>query len=191
MAAEEKQMQRRRGISARRGLAAEARTAANGQICRQLSQMERIQGAGIILAYAAFGGEVDLTQWITWAAQQGKTVAYPVCLEGCTMVAAVPQGEAGWETGRYGIRTPVLDRSRLVQPEKLDVVLVPCTAFDEDCWRVGMGKGYYDRYLPRCTKAERVGVAFEAQKVPHAATDCYDQRLDAYVTERKIYTWKK
>lgn len=191
MTAEEKQIQRRKGIAARKGLTPAARAEANGEICRQLVQWERMQQAEVILAYAAFGGEVDLTNFLTWAEQQGKTVAYPVCLEGCAMVAAVPQGAAGWETGRYGIRTPVLDRSRLVQPEELDVVLVPCTAFDEDCWRVGMGKGYYDRYLPRCTRAERVGVAFEAQKVPHAATDCYDQRLDAYVTERTIYTWKK
>lgn len=47
-----------------------------------------------------------------------------------------------------------------------------------------MGKGYYDRYLPRCKNAVKIGIAFEAQRVEHAAVDEHDQRLDAYVTER-------
>ena len=53
----------------------------------------------------------------------------------------------------------------------------------------GMGKGYYDRYLPRCTKAAKIGIALEVQRVAHAAVDEHDQRLDAFVTERGLYTW--
>ena len=87
-------------------------------------------------------------------------------------------------------RTPVPERSVLLQPEQLDLVLVPCTAFDAGCYRVGMGKGYYDRYLPRCTRAVKIGIALEVQRVPRAAVDDHDQRLDAFVTERGIYTWK-
>ena len=74
--------------------------------------------------------------------------------------------------------------------DQLDLVLVPCTAFDADCYRVGMGKGYYDRYLPRSTRAVKIGIALEVQRVPRAAVDAHDQRLDAFVTERGIYTWK-
>mgnify|MGYP002599638465 CR=1 FL=1 len=38
--------------------------------------------------------------------------------------------------------------------------------------------------------AVKIGIAFEAQRVEHAAVDEHDQRLDAYVTERGIYKWK-
>ena len=131
-------------------------------------------------ALAAFAAE---------AAAQGKTLAYPVCGEAYSLTAAVP-GPDGWEMGQYGIRTPILSRSEILLPEALDLVLVPCTAFDADCFRVGMGKGYYDRYLPRCKNAVKIGIAFEAQRVEHAAVDEHDQRLDAYVTERGIYKWK-
>ena len=89
--------------------------------------------------------------------------------------------------GAYGIRTPALERAALIRPEALDLVLVPCTAFDAACRRVGMGKGYYDRYLPRCRNAVTLGVAFEAQRVPEAAADEQDRRLDGFVTERKVY----
>ena len=139
-----------------------------------------------LLLYAAFGGEADLAAVAAEAVRQGKTVAYPVCGEGFSLTAAVPSAD-GWAMGQYGIRTPVLERSALLQPEQLDLVLVPCTAFDAGCYRVGMGKGYYDRYLPRCTRAVKLGIAFEAQRVPHAALDEHDQRLDAFITEGGIY----
>ena len=128
----------------------------------------------------AFGAEADLAAFAAEAQARGKKLAYPVCGEEYSLTAAVP-GPDGWEVGQYGIRTPIPARSELVPPEALDLVLVPCTAFDAGCYRVGMGKGYY---------AAKIGIAFEVQKVPRAAVDEHDQRLDAYVTERGIYTWK-
>ena len=148
-----------------------------------------MQNAQTILLYAAFGSEADLSALAEKAQAQGKTLAYPVCGEAYSLTAAVP-GPDGWEMGQYGIRTPILSRSEILLPEALDLVLVPCTAFDADCFRVGMGKGYYDRFLPRCTHAGQIGIAFEAQRVAPAAVDGHDQRLDAYVTERGIYQWK-
>ena len=139
-----------------------------------------------ILLYAAFGGEADLSTLAVEAARQGKTLAYPVCGESFSLTAAVP-GPDGWEVGTYGIRTPILSRSEILRPDQLDLVLVPCTAFDTACRRVGMGKGYYDRYLPRCTRAVKLGVAFEAQRVDKAAVDAYDEKLDGFVTEGGLY----
>ena len=180
-----KATQRRAGILAR-GLPQAERAAANAAICARLLAMPCFQKAENLLLYAAFGGEVDLAGLAEQAARLGKTVAYPVCGEGFTLTAAVPEPD-GWEAGAYGIRTPILTKSRLLAPGELDLVLVPCTAFDAACRRVGMGKGYYDRYLPRCTRAVKLGIAFEAQRVPHAALDEHDQRLDAFITEGGIY----
>ena len=181
--------QRKAGIAARRALSAAARSAADAALCRRIAALHCFRNARTLLAYAAFGGEADLSALLAEAVRQGKTVAYPICGAGFTLTAAVP-GPDGWEVGQYGIRTPILSRSEILLPEALDLVLVPCTAFDADCFRVGMGKGYYDRFLPRCTHAGKIGIAFEAQRVAHAAVDGHDQRLDAYVTERGIYQWK-
>ena len=184
--AEEKQAQRTSGKAARWALSPEQRGAANAALCARLWQLDAVQNAQTILLYAAFGGEAGLAGFAAEAARRGKVLAYPVCGENCSLTAAVP-GPDGWETGLYGIRTPVLERSVLLEPEQLDLVLVPCTAFDAVCRRVGMGKGYYDRYLPRCRNAVALGVAFEAQRVPEAAADEQDRQLDGFVTERKVY----
>ena len=184
--AEEKQVQRKAGIAARRALAPEPRAAANAALCARLAALPCFRQARTILLYAAFGGEADLATLAETARGLGKTLAYPVCGENFSLTAAVP-GEDGWEAGAYGIRTPILSRAEILPPEALDLILVPCTAFDAACGRVGMGKGYYDRYLPRCTRAVKLGIAFEAQRVPHAALDEHDQRLDAFITEGGIY----
>ena len=184
--AEEKQVQRKAGIAARRALAPEPRAAANAALCARLAALPCFRQARTILLYAAFGGEADLATLAETARGLGKTLAYPVCGENFSLTAAVP-GEDGWEAGAYGIRTPILSRAEILPPEALDLIFVPCTAFDAACGRVGMGKGYYDRYLPRCTRAVKLGIAFEAQRVPHAALDEHDQRLDAFITEGGIY----
>ena len=186
---EEKQAQRKAGRAARKALSPEVRAAANAALCANLWQLDAVQKARTILLYAAFGAEADLAAFAEEALRRGKVLAYPVCGEGFALTAAVPSAD-GWAVGQYGIRTPVLERAALIRPEALDLVLVPCTAFDAACRRVGMGKGYYDRYLPRCTRAVKIGIALEVQRVPRAAVDAHDQRLDAFVTERGIYTWK-
>lgn len=184
--AEQKTAQRKAGIAARRALSDAERTRANAALCARIMTLDCFKRAETILLYAAFGGEADLSVLAKEAARQGKTLAYPVCGEGFSLTAAVP-GPDGWEVGAYGIRTPILSRSAVLRPDQLDLVLIPCTAFDAACRRVGMGKGYYDRYLPRCSRAVRLGVAFEAQRVEAAAVDAHDQRLDGFVTEGGLY----
>lgn len=183
---EQKQVQRKAGIAARRALPSAQREAANAALCKTIAALDCFQRADRILLYAAFNGEADLSALAETARRSGKTVAYPICGEDFSLTAAIPAAD-GWEIGAYGIRTPMRAKSRCLPPDQLDLVLVPCTAFDAVCRRVGMGKGYYDRYLPRCTQAVKLGIAYEVQRVPRAAADTQDQRLDAFVTEEHIY----
>lgn len=181
-----KAAQRRAGIAARKALPDTVRAKANAALCRRVLALPCFQRAETLLAYAAFGGEADLSALMAEAERQGKRVAFPVCGPDCTLTAVVP-GPKGWETGAYGIRTPVLEGAVQLAPEELDLVLVPCTAFDEACRRVGMGKGYYDRYLLRCENAVKLGVAWEVQRVKAAAVEPHDLRLDGVVTEGELY----
>ena len=121
--AEEKQAQRAAGRAARKALDAPQRAAANAALCRRVLELDAYRAAHTLLLYAAFGGEADLAAVAAEAVRQGKTVAYPVCGEGFTLTAAVP-GADGWAVGQYGIRAPVPERSALLQPEQLDLVLV-------------------------------------------------------------------
>ena len=59
----------------------------------------------------------------------------------------------------WGIREP--QTTEKVDPEKIDLVIVPLLCFDESGFRVGYGKGYYDRFLSRCrSDCVKVGISF-------------------------------
>lgn len=184
----EKQAQRKRGIQVRNALPAGERAEYSRRICEKIAGLDAFRQAESVLLYAAFRAEASLDPLLPAA---GKRLAWPVCLPECQMAAAVPLGPEGWETGAYGIRAPVLAHSLVVPPEALDLVLVPCTAFDPACRRVGMGKGYYDRYLARCSRAVKLGVAFQCQQVERAAVEAHDLRLDGFITESEVYTWNR
>jgi 5-formyltetrahydrofolate cyclo-ligase len=70
----------------------------------------------------------------------------------------------------------------------LDLVMVPGVAFDLRGGRLGHGKGYYDRLLPRIRpSAPLVAVAFECQLFPEIPMLEYDVFMDRVITEKAIY----
>lgn len=184
---EQKSRQRRAGIAARQSLPAALRRAGDRRICAALLAREEYRAAQTILLYAAAGGEVNLADFAAQAQREGKRLCYPRCLPGHRMDALQPLGPDSWEEGAYHILAPVPARSRRIPPEAVELILVPCAAFDPACRRVGMGGGYYDRYLTLCPNAVTVGVAYDCQKVTRAVSGPLDVGLDAFVTELGWY----
>ena len=112
---------------------------------------------------------------------------FPLCLPERQMIALCPLDDDAWKVGSYGIMEPDVERSRIVMPEDIDLIISPCTVFDEACNRMGMGGGYYDRYLPKCKKAVVAAVAFEVQKAEVVPMETWDRAVDLVITEKKTY----
>jgi 5-formyltetrahydrofolate cyclo-ligase len=71
-----------------------------------------------------------------------------------------------------------------LDPELLDVVVVPGLAFTSDGRRLGQGGGHYDRFLPRLRDGCRtVGTAFAEQLVDDLPTEDHDVRVELVVTD--------
>lgn len=152
-------------------------------ICERLAGIERLQAARIIMAYAPMPGEADPSFYWFERWQEGATVLLPR-VEGDELV---PVAFTGWErtaTGPFGIREPV---GGPYPVEKIEAVIVPGVAFDRHGYRLGHGKGYYDRFLPRLSpSALRCGVGFECQLVETVDPGPHDARLDLLVTDRRV-----
>lgn len=179
--------QRKTKIAARRNLLPEERRAFSHIIVEKILHSEAFQNAKYILSYRAMKDEVDLAELDEIARKQGKIISYPRCINKTEMAAMCPKTAVAWRSGRHGIVEPVLEQSVLIPPENLDLVLCPCAAFDVKGRRMGMGAGYYDRYLPNCTHAVIAAVAFENQRLDQAEVKEWDCPMDMVFTEKNLY----
>ena len=178
-----KNIQRSQCLAARQNLSDAEREAYSHAICQTLTTLEPAIRAETIFSYMATWNEVDLKRFHEWAATRGKRVCWPVTYPHGLMEAAVPDTADAFVKGKFDILSPDPERSRIIPPEEIDVVLVPCVGFDETGHRLGHGGGYYDRYLPRCPQATKILVAFEAQRLDTVCVGESDVAMDFIVTE--------
>lgn len=91
------------------------------------------------------------------------------------------EGDESMETGAFGIKEPA--GPVFTDYAKVGMVIVPGLAFDAFGYRLGRGKGYYDRLLPRLASATTVGVCFPCQYEPQLPHDEWDVPLDKVVCQ--------
>lgn len=173
--------------AARRAIEPKLRAEYNTAICQSIAGLPAVQNARVVMSYAALPTELDLDALHKLLAGRGIKLCWPVCHTPGQMRAYSPLAGDSWARDNCGILAPNPKCSELVAPEDIDVVLVPCVAFDADKNRLGWGAGYYDRYLPQCQRAVKIAAAYDVQRVDSIPTDEFDVRMDAVVTERKIY----
>jgi len=103
-----------------------------------------------------------------------------------------PTFHKSWPTNRWSIPEPPPDMPRVAaKPGDLDLLVVPGLGFDENCNRLGQGKGYYDRFIARMTAGDTVlplvGVALAAQwtglDIP---VNSYDKQMDMVIFPSRI-----
>lgn len=87
---------------------------------------------------------------------------------------------------RFNILEPI--GAAIISPEQLDLIFVPLVAFDLRGYRVGYGKGYYDRYLAQCRPdAVKIGFSFFEAVEYIEDIDEYDVPLNFCITPHRIY----
>ena len=179
-------------IQARNNLSTVEREAFSMQIVERILASNAFQKAQKILIYKAIKGEVDLSALEATAINSGKKLYYPLCINKTEMIALspkgkLPKGQNAWKSGAFGIMEPIRECSIEIAPEDIDMVVCPCTVFDEQGGRMGMGGGYYDRYLTKCTNAFICAVAFEVQKSKHVPMEEWDVEMNMVFTEKTTY----
>ena len=146
-----------------------------------------------IAFYQVIDGEIDPQLLLDLALSEGKACFLPVLSrENPEFVSfAGYDADTPLVENQWGIAEP--SPETIVSPTNFDVVFVPLVGFNEQCFRMGMGKGFYDRTFSfkifnRCSRPLLVGLAHESQLVKEAfPVESWDVRLDAIATDKKIY----
>ncbi len=134
-------------------------------------------------------GEVDTGGLDSDARLAGLRVAYPAMErtdEGQVTMKMrwVEQLEGAFEERGFGFPEPSADAPE-ASPEDLDLVVVPGLAFDPEGHRLGYGAGFYDRFLPLCSRAKTLGVCFDFQLLAEIPTTAADVPVSMVVTEKR------
>lgn len=180
----------RKQLRAERGALSEEFIASKSLvICQKVEQL--LADARHIAAYYAFGGEVDLSTLINGLSAEKKQAYVPVILPHFHMQFAPVDQSTPTTLNQFGIKEPQVDKSHLRDPMQLDAVLVPLVGFDEQCNRMGMGGGYYDRNfanrLESLPPPLLIGVAYDIQFVDAVHEQPWDVPLDYVVTETRLH----
>ncbi len=157
---------------------------ASNTIIAHVLESEMYRNATTIFTYMNYGKEVVTEELIVVAREAGKRICIPLCLSDNRMEAKLYQSEADLHLGKYGIREPNED-AQTVMPEEIDLAIIPCLACDPRGNRLGHGAGYYDRYLVD-TKCVKMALCPEKLLMVNVATDKFDVRMDAVVTEKGV-----
>lgn len=156
------------------------------EIMDQFLHLPEFNGANCVLLYASKGSEVHTDGIIQSALALGKKVALPVTKKEEKRIEIYELKDAKeLAPGAFGILEPPQREDRLVQPEEVELALVPGVSFDRRGHRIGYGMGYYDSLLKK-VKGKKIGLAYSLQIVERVPDEPHDVAVDMIVTEGEI-----
>ncbi len=174
---------RRSLLQKRRSLSVEEWQKKSDRLCERLRSLSLLTQAKTVLAYFSFRQEPDLSSVYTdsqwhwgFARCVGKSLVWHSWKPGEPLCK-----------GNYGIFEPHSD-SPTLQPDEVDLILVPAVACDERGYRLGYGGGFYDRLLSAANWASKptIGIVFEFAYLPQLPVDPWDKPLHSICTETKF-----
>ena len=142
----------------------------------------------IIGAYWPMGDELDPRFLMTELSRAGYRIALPVVGKKYTPLTFRLWGAGDpLDEGPFGTVHPAADAPEVVP----NALIVPLLAYDEDCYRLGWGGGFYDCTLAAHTEIKAFGFAFGAQIVDHVPREAHDWPLQGVITEEGVILPRK
>ncbi len=176
-------------IARRRSINEKSRIAMSQSIAGHVIGLPEVLNASSIHLYLSISvlAEVSTDPIIDELAVMNKHLSVPVIRNGNLISAAFQKGNPVRKV-QFGQLEP--ETLSFVDESYLDVVMLPLLAFDAKGYRLGYGKGFYDRFLKHLSDRGvhpcRIGLSFLHQRVDELHTDPWDEPLDAVVHEHGI-----
>lgn len=186
-----KQELRRKYRSLRSEMAHDFKLQQDQKIFDKLVAMEAYKNAKTLLCFISTPIEIDTHKIIARALSDGKAVAVPKCINlSGKMDFYLIRSFDDVEESTFKLLEPKMNVCKKLTKFGDSICVLPGFAFDTDGYRIGFGKGYYDRFLNKY-KQTKIGVCYNnciAQKLPHGK---FDVAADFIVTPKYIMTIRK
>jgi 5-formyltetrahydrofolate cyclo-ligase len=179
-----KQLLRRQIIAERQALSEQEWQQKSLRLCHHLQNLPLFQNARTILAYFSFKKEPNLE--ILFHTYFQQKWGFPRCVDQELIWHSWQPGD-NIKKGKHGVSEPDFNLP-LIEPEEVDLILVPTVACDYQGFRLGYGAGYYDRMLSKklWQSIPTIGIVFEEYFYSEIPQDQWDQKLDFICTDLRI-----
>lgn len=148
-------------------------------IFTKLKSHQKYIDANIIGCYVSLPQEIETLSFVEETLQT-KRVCVPR-VEGNIMHFYEIHSLKDLKEGHFHVLEPITNER--INPSDIELMIVPLLAYDQLNYRVGYGKGYYDKYFHSGCIAYKIGLAYSYQYVDHIDVDCHDYPLDEILTE--------
>ncbi len=169
----------------RKELSQDEKAGAESTLCQSIASLSVFEKCDTVLLFSPIKNEPDLLSIAKLAFKVGKRVAFPISLsETCTLDFRFIQALDELTAGTYGINEPT-ESAPKASFTKNTICIVPALAFDKKGYRLGYGKGYYDRFL-KDFEGTSIGATLEKFVCDKLPTNDTDVAIDIIITERGV-----
>ncbi len=169
--------------SLRQAMPPEIKDQKDAAIAAQVRRLWQYQRNNILLIYVSTPIEVDTFRIIYQALEDGKRVAVPRCVPDTRNMEFYYIDSIDELTpGMFGVLEPAVNLDHLYKESDGGLCIVPAFSYDWRGYRLGYGKGYYDRFLSRF-EGNMVGICYSEcvqRSLPHGR---FDRPVELLVTE--------
>jgi 5-formyltetrahydrofolate cyclo-ligase len=187
-----KQQLRQQYIAQRQNLSDENYQALNQQLLKQFQQLDlsNVQCIHIFLPIKA-NNEPDtyiVRDWLKAAHPQIKLVYPKTNFRDYSMQSFADDNNLQLAENKYGIPEPVSGNE--VEAGEIDLVVLPMLVFDKQGYRVGYGKGFYDRFTAQCKPGTQfIGLSLFEPVDSIDDVNEFDVWMHACLTPTKKWEW--
>ena len=168
----------------RDGLAPEIRAVFSRQIADSVMRWIQSESFDAVMLYLSMRSEVETVGLLERLLHAGKQVCAPVVdtEQNRLIPRRIQEAETALVRHRYGMLEP--NTACPIFPiSQLQLIIVPGIAFDCKGYRLGYGKGFYDRFLANCPHAIPIGLAYQIQVVEDTFPQAWDVPVKHIFTE--------
>ena len=189
----EKDELRAKYLAARVEMDESVRRERDAAVCKYAVGLMSFRYAEYVLLYAAKDCEINVNEIAKAAWKQGKKVAFPRCDKAThTMKYHIVSSLDELSVDSYGIEEPSED-APIYDPASdvgSAVCFVPGLLYDKSGFRLGYGKGFYDRYLSAFA-GSKIGVVYSDYIMDTVPRGRFDVTVDVLLTEKGVKQVKK
>jgi 5-formyltetrahydrofolate cyclo-ligase len=168
-------------LKKRAGMSEALKRELSSAICKNILDFDLFKSAASVALYFPVRSEVDI---LPLTAVKGKYIVFPKVVEKDLFFSHAEYPD-GFMIGAFGIPEPAT--SKYVDFREIDLFLVPGVAFDKSGYRLGYGKGFYDRLISKHAQILTLGICYNDFLLKGLQVEPWDTRVNYMVTDQGVF----